>query len=86
MIRNGWEGLPEIAPFDVIHVGAAAAKIPSALLAQLKLEGVMIVPVGPDGGHQSLYLVKRIKEEPTLHSSHFESVELMGVRYVPLVP
>ena len=46
------------APFDVIHVGAAASEIPRALLAQLKVGGRMIVPVGPEGGAQDLVQVR----------------------------
>lgn len=49
---NGWDGLPEEAPFDAIHVGASAADFPRTLAAQLKPGGVMIVPVGPQSGTQ----------------------------------
>ena len=54
-----------------------------------KVNGRMIVPVGPDGGLQALYLVIRIFEERPFNESDFisdfEFKELMGVRYVPLV-
>ena len=38
-VGDGWKGWPELAPFDAIHVGAAAATMPQALLEQLKPGG-----------------------------------------------
>lgn len=38
---NGWLGCPEEAPFDAIHVGAAAASLPSKLVEQLKPGGTL---------------------------------------------
>lgn len=39
IVANGWEGCPSEAPFDAIHVGAAAATLPRVLLRQLKEGG-----------------------------------------------
>ena len=36
---DGWRGYASMAPFDAIHVGAAASQIPRALLRQLKVRG-----------------------------------------------
>jgi protein-L-isoaspartate(D-aspartate) O-methyltransferase len=56
-VGNGWEGWSEAAPFDAIHVGAAAAEFPVELARQLTVNGILIVPVGPNGGTQYLYKV-----------------------------
>lgn len=89
-VANGWNGWPEEAPFDAIHVGAAAADFPYELALQLKLGGVLLVPVGPVGGVQNLYKVERVGEKSTnaaagFVQSDFNIHELLGVRYVPLV-
>ncbi|KAG5192533.1 protein-L-isoaspartate O-methyltransferase-like protein [Tribonema minus] len=76
--RNGWEGWPEVAPFDAIHVGAAAETIPPKLVHQLKLGGRMFIPVGPYGGPQELMQVDRTEKGYTTR-------HLMDVAYVPLV-
>jgi len=57
---DGWKGLRAQAPFDVIHVGAAAASLPMALLAQMKVGGRMLIPIGPEGSIQVLIQVDRI--------------------------
>jgi protein-L-isoaspartate(D-aspartate) O-methyltransferase len=81
---NGWEGMPH-KTFDAIHVGAAAPEIPQALLMQLKLGGVMILPVGPNGGLQHLYQVSRTNVSPLYQPKDFLMERLLGVRYVPLI-
>ncbi len=45
--RNGFNGLPEKAPFDRILVSAAVRDIPKALLEQLKDKGILVAPKGP---------------------------------------
>ncbi|MEZ5057809.1 MAG: protein-L-isoaspartate(D-aspartate) O-methyltransferase, partial [Saprospiraceae bacterium] len=47
--KDGWKGLPEYAPFDRIIVTAGAREIPKNLVQQLKVGGLMIIPVGVDG-------------------------------------
>ena len=78
-VGDGWQGVPEHAPFDAIHVGAAAEEIPQKLVEQLRPGGRMIVPVGPRDGEQHLMQVDKSTEGKVRASS------LMGVRYVPLV-
>ncbi len=78
-VRNadGYFGWPEDAPFDAIIVTAAPDHIPQPLLQQLKIGGVLVIPVGPIGGIQELWRVTR------LSSDEFQSASLGGVRFVP---
>jgi protein-L-isoaspartate(D-aspartate) O-methyltransferase len=82
---NGWEGWPEAAPFDAIHVGAAAKEFPADLAQQLALHGVLIVPLGPNGGVQYLYKIERVAESENYQATDFKATRLLGVRYVPLI-
>ena len=75
---DGYFGLEEAAPFDVILVTAAPDHIPQPLLQQLAVGGRMIIPVGPVGGYQTLWKVTRVSEEEV------RTEDLGGVRFVPL--
>jgi protein-L-isoaspartate(D-aspartate) O-methyltransferase len=75
---DGSFGLPDQAPFDRILVTAAAEDPPGPLLQQLKVGGVMVVPVGQSDTVQSLIKVTRLED-----GFHYE--ELLPVRFVPLV-
>lgn len=84
-VGDGWKGLPDKAPFAAIHVGAAADSFPQNLMMQLAVGGVMVIPVGPDGGVQSLYKVVRLRNADSFQKHDFSFQNLLGVRYVPLV-
>ena len=74
--HNG--GYPQFAPYNAIHVGASATEIPQALVDQLAPNGRMILPVGPQGGDQYIYIVdKDAKGEVKVQRS-------IPVRFVPL--
>ncbi|KAJ2942617.1 hypothetical protein O0L34_g2083 [Tuta absoluta] len=77
-VGDGRLGYPEEAPYNAIHVGAAAPHLPSALIEQLKPGGRMIVPVGPEGGEQYLTQVDKLSDGTT------SIKKLMSVIYVPL--
>ncbi len=75
---DGSFGLPDQAPFDRILVTAAAEDAPGPLLAQLRIGGIMVLPVGQSDAVQSLIRVHRTE-------TGFEYDELRPVRFVPLV-
>jgi len=76
-VGDGWKGDENNAPFDAIHVGAAAESMPKALLDQLKNGGRMIIPVGKY--NQNLIQVDK-------HEDGSVTQEVITpVRYVPLV-
>ena len=75
---DGSFGLPDQAPFDRIIVTAAAEDPPGPLLAQLKLGGIMVLPVGQSDAVQGLIKVTRLE-------TGFDYEELRPVRFVPLV-
>jgi protein-L-isoaspartate(D-aspartate) O-methyltransferase len=75
---DGSFGLPDQGPFDRIIVTAAAEDPPGPLLAQLKIGGIMVVPVGQSDAVQSLIKATRLEKG-------FEYEELRSVRFVPLV-
>jgi protein-L-isoaspartate O-methyltransferase len=65
---DGSFGLPDQAPFDRILVTAAAEDPPGPLLAQLKVGGTMVVPVGQSDTVQSLIRVTRTEAGSTMTS------------------
>lgn len=76
--RDGWEGWPEHAPFDKIIVTAAPEMIPPLLIAQLKEQGRLVIPVGSGQGIQRL--VVGVKRNGILETS-----DTILVRFVPFV-
>ena len=74
---DGYYGWEEFAPYDAIIVTAAPDHIPQPLVRQLKDGGRLVVPVGPRGAFQTLWLIEKHGEEVT-------SKSIMGVVFVPL--
>ncbi|KAF9977774.1 hypothetical protein BGZ73_004841 [Actinomortierella ambigua] len=76
-VADGRGGFPSEAPYDCIHVGAAAEKMPKELIDQLKAPGRMFIPVGPKG-MQAIYVVDKDEH------GKVTIVKSMDVMYVPL--
>jgi len=77
---DGYLGWPRKGPFDAILVTAAPPSVPPALVDQLKPGAVMIIPVGPQGGIQSLRLIRK-----GTTPAETTDEEVIPVRFVPLV-
>lgn len=75
---DGSRGLPDQAPFDRILLTAAAEDPPGPLLAQLRVGGIMVLPVGQSDTVQNLIKVTRSE-------TGFDYEELREVRFVPLI-
>ena len=75
---DGSRGLPEQAPFDRIVLTAASEDPPGPLLAQLRIGGIMVLPVGQSDTVQTLVKVTKTEEG-------LDYQELRAVRFVPLL-
>lgn len=74
---DGYKGLKEEAPFDKIIVTAGAPFVPNPLLAQLKIGGKLLIPVGDKTQIMTLFIRKSAKE--------FEKHELGDFAFVPML-
>jgi protein-L-isoaspartate(D-aspartate) O-methyltransferase len=74
---DGYKGLKEEAPFDKIIVTAGAPFVPNPLLAQLKIGGKLLIPVGDKIQVMTLFIRKSAKE--------FEKHELGDFAFVPML-
>lgn len=78
-VGDGSKGWPHAGPYERIIVTAAAVEIPQALLAQLTIGGVMVIPVGLHVADQFLLRLTRVAEDEV------RKEVLNAVRFVPLV-
>jgi len=69
-VGNGWDGVPDRAPFDGIAVAAAAPELPPALVEQLSPEGRLVIPLGRSVD-QWLVSVERSGRIRTLAAARF---------------
>lgn len=74
---DGYKGLPNYAPFDSIIVTAGAPFIPKPLMAQLKVGGRLVIPVGEEKQIMTLLIRKT--------ETRFEKHEFGDFRFVPLL-
>jgi protein-L-isoaspartate(D-aspartate) O-methyltransferase len=74
---DGYKGLPEFAPYDGIIVTAGAPFVPKPLLAQLKVGGKLVIPVGEQIQVMTVYT--------RTSATEFEKKEYGEYRFVPLL-
>lgn len=74
---DGYKGLPNYAPFDSIIVTAGAPIIPKPLMAQLKVGGRLVIPVGENEQIMTLLIRK--------NETQFEKHEFGDFKFVPLL-
>ena len=77
IVGDGSQGLMQSAPFDAVIVSAAAPRVPTSLVEQLREGGRMVVPVGP-AQSQELLLVRKQAGDAVVKT-------LEGCRFVPLI-
>ena len=76
--KNGYNGLPEEAPFDRIILSAAVREIPKKLLEQLKDNGILVAPIGPRFEQKITVFQKKGNEI-------IKKTEIPGFIFVPFV-
>ena len=75
---DGYKGLPTYAPFDKILVTAGAPFIPDELIKQLKVGGILVIPVGAGKIQVMTTVIKKSETE-------IEKIELDRFSFVPLL-
>lgn len=75
---DGSWGWPQHGPYPAIIVTAAPEQVPEALLEQLAVGGIMVIPVGSQRGVQKLLLITR-------EENQFVEEELDAVKFVPML-
>ncbi len=74
---DGYFGWPEHAPYDAIIVTAAPDHLPQPLAAQLADGGRLVIPIGPTGSYQTLWLFEK-------RNGDLAATNLGDVVFVPL--
>lgn len=77
-LGDGSKGKPEFAPYDKILVTAGAPFVPEVMLRQLKIGGILVIPVGDEQSQKMVTVIRTGDNE-------YEKIELDTFRFVPLV-
>jgi protein-L-isoaspartate(D-aspartate) O-methyltransferase len=77
-LGDGSKGIEEHAPYDKIIVTSGAPVLPEALIKQLKIGGILIIPIGDNQTQKMHSIVKR-------SATTFEEITLENFRFVPLI-
>ncbi|HEY4327227.1 MAG TPA: protein-L-isoaspartate(D-aspartate) O-methyltransferase [Mucilaginibacter sp.] len=78
ILGDGSKGVPEYAPYDKIIVTAGAPTVPEELLKQLKIGGLLVIPVGNEETQKMVTVLKVAEND-------YEKVVLDTFRFVPLI-
>jgi len=79
IVGDGTKGYKEEVPYDRIYGTASAPSLPEPLKEQLKIGGIMLIPVGEQQYFQDLVYIKRESED------QFERKSMGGVAFVPMI-
>ncbi|WP_431198500.1 protein-L-isoaspartate(D-aspartate) O-methyltransferase [Mucilaginibacter sp. P19] len=77
-LGDGSVGIAEHAPYDKIIVTAGAPTVPEVLLKQLKIGGILVIPVGDEETQKMVTILK-------VGDNDYEKIVLDTFRFVPLV-
>jgi len=77
-LGDGSRGVPKRAPYDKIIVTAGAPTVPDELLKQLKVGGILVIPVGDQNTQKMITILKTGEND-------YEKTVLDTFRFVPLV-
>ncbi len=77
-LGDGSKGIPEHAPYDKILVTAGAPFVPDTMLKQLRIGGLVVIPVGSEKEQKMVTIIRVAEQE-------YERIELDTFRFVPLV-
>jgi protein-L-isoaspartate(D-aspartate) O-methyltransferase len=78
ILGDGSKGVPEYAPYDKIIVTAGAPTVPEELLKQLKIGGLLVIPVGNEESQKMITVLK-------IGENNYEKMVLDTFRFVPLI-
>lgn len=78
ILGDGSKGYAEAAPYDKIIVTAGAPVLPSALIDQLKIGGILIIPIGNSNTQKMHSIIKT-------SATSYEEITLENFRFVPLI-
>jgi protein-L-isoaspartate(D-aspartate) O-methyltransferase len=76
---DGFEGLPTFAPFDKIIITCGAPFIPPKLIQQLKIGGIMVIPLATDEHHKMLRITK-------VDDENYNEEVFSDFSFVPMLP
>jgi protein-L-isoaspartate(D-aspartate) O-methyltransferase len=76
---DGYKGIPEFAPFDKVIITAGAPFVPPKLIEQLKIGGVMVIPIG-ETEDQTMFRITKISE------TEVKTEDFGPCSFVPMLP